>query len=849
MIFSDTYKHLLLILFLFTSICASAQNTVVTGTVTDATNKQPLPFVSIAFTRTTVGTNTDNNGKYALSTSQAVTELKISYLGYKETYIKVQQGKEQVINVKLMPTSQSLSEVTVQTKKRPKYDNENPAVKLIRQVIANKPKNRPEAYNYVEYKEYDKMQFSLSNISEKTKNRKIFRKYKFIFENKDSTTYAGKTLLPIYMKERLTQVFYRKNPEVTRNRILGEKSVDFGPGFDTEGIGQYFQHLYAKVDIYDNDVLLLGRQFLSPISDNAPTFYKYFITDTITLETGKKLVQLSFTPRNTNNILFEGDIFITLDGNYAVQKAALIVNGNINVNFVRSMNIDQDFELSPDGRYHMSRSNTFADFGITAKRKSGLFGSRTIVRRDFTINKPRPDTTYQTPPEVEDEELRNRPDSFWVQARYDTLTTAESKVYKNIDSLVHMPSFKRTANLINLLFAGFKNFGKFEIGPASTFYSFNPVEGLRLRVGGRTTADFSKKIFFEGYTAYGFKDEKWKYFFATTYSLNGKSIYRFPQHYIRASFQRDTKIPGQELQFISEDNVLLSFKRGRNDKYYYNDQYRLEYVSEYANHFSYKIGLRNLIQTPAGSLVPFINTAGTQTFDKLTTSEATIGFRYAPNEQYYQGKLFRTPIINQYPKLSLEYTAGLKVLDGQYQYHKIDFRGEKRFYLAPFGFSDVILEGSRTFGQVPYPLLNISRGNQTFAYVIDQYNLMNFLEFVSDKSASIIIDHHFGGFFFNKIPLFKKLKWRETASFKSLWGGLSAENTPALHPNLYRFPADENGVPITYALQGNRPYTEVSVGVENIFKFVRLDYVRRLTYLENPDVAKWGIRVKIKFDF
>lgn len=848
MIFSYAYRHILLIVFLFSGFYAAAQSTVVTGTVTDVGNNQKLPYVSLSFEGSTIGTNTNNEGKYTISTTQPYNRLKVSYLGYKETVITITPGKQQVINIRLVPTAQNLGEVTVQSKKRAKYDNENPAVKLIRQVIANKPKNRPEAYNYVEYKEYDKMQFSLSNISEKVKERRLFRKYKFVFENKDSTSYPGKSLLPVFLQERVTQVFYRKNPEATREKLLGEKSVDFGPGFDMEGLNQYFQHLYVKVDIYDNDILLLGRQFLSPISDNAPAFYKYFITDTITLQTGKKLVQLSFTPRNTNNILFEGDIFITLDGNYAVQKAALIINKNINVNFVRSMNIDQDFELSPDGRYHLTRSNTFADFGLSQKRKSGLFGSRTIVRRDFVINKPHPDSTYAVPVEVDDEELRNMPDSFWVNNRFDTLSTAESRTYKNIDSLVHMPSFRRTADIVNLLFAGFKNFGKFEVGPASTFYSFNPVEGFRLRLGGRTTADFSKRIFFEGYGAYGFKDKRWKYFFATTYSLNGKSIYRFPQHYIRASIQRETKIPGQELQFIQEDNVLLSFKRGRNDKYYYNDQYRLEYVTEYANHFSYKLGLRKLIQTPAGSLIPFINTAGTQTFSNLTTSEATIGLRYAPKEQFYQGKLFRAPIINQYPKLSFEYTAGLKVLNGQYRYHKLDFRGEKRFYEAPFGYSDVILEASRTFGQVPYPLLNISRGNQTFAYVIDQYNLMNFLEFVSDKSASIIVDHHFGGFFFNKVPLFKKLKWRETASVKALWGGLTRENTPSLNANLYQFPVDNKGVPITYAL-GNKPYTEISFGIENIFKFIRLDYVKRLTYLDNPDVARWGIRVKIKFDF
>jgi hypothetical protein len=352
----------------------------------------------------------------------------------------------------------------------------------------------------------------------------------------------------------------------------------------------------------------------------------------------------------------------------------------------------------------------------------------------------------------------------------------------------------------------------------------------------------------EGYGAYGFKDERWKYFIAGTYSLNNKSIYRFPQHYIRASFQRDTKIPGQELQFIKEDNFLLSFKRGRNDKYLYNDIYRLDYVSEYENHFSYKLGLKKTTQTPTGSLYPFISSQS-NIFNHLTTTEASIELRYAPNEQYYQGKLFRTPIINKYPKISLEFTTGLKnVLGGEYSYQNLTARVDKRFYVAPFGFSDFTAEAGKIFGQVPYPLLNIHRANQTYAYVIDSYNLMNFLEFVSDKSVSFNLDQHFGGFFFNKVPLFKKLKWRETASVKVLYGGVSDRNNPSIHPNLYQFPVDENGAPITYAL-GNKAYVEGSFGIENIFKFIRVDVVRRFTYLDHPGIAEWGVRTRVKFDF
>jgi hypothetical protein len=849
MICKNTFKRLFFIALLFVSTTLAAQNTVVTGVVTDAGNKKPLGFVSVSFTGSTIGTNTNDAGQFSLRSAKPYSQLKITYLGYKDAVVAVVPGKEQVINIKLFPSAQQLNEVTVQAGKRPKYTNkDNPAVELIRKVIANKDKNRPENYNYVEYKEYDKMQFSLSNLSDKISERKFFRKYKFVFDNRDSTSYAGKNLLPIYLVEKLSQVYYRKNPEVTKTVLLGEKGVNFGPAVDNEGVGQYFKHLYEKVDIYTNSIYLLGRQFMSPIADAAPTYYKFFITDTITTADNKKLVQLSFTPRNTNDVLFEGDIYITLDGNYAVQKAGLTINKNINVNFVRSMHVDQDFELNPDGRYHLSRSNTYADFGVSAKRKGGLFGIRTLTYKNYIINKYQPDVLYAADINLEDDEVKHRSDQFWAENRLDTLTAAESKVYKNIDSLTHMPSFRRTADLVTLLLAGYKGFGKFEVGPASTFYSFNPIEVFRLRIGGRTTPELSKRYYFEGYGAYGFKDERWKYMLAATYSFNAKSVYKFPQDYLRVSFQRDTKIPGQELQFISEDNILLSFKRGTNDKYLYNDQYKIDYVHELENHLSFNFGARKWVQTPAGSLLPFQNGPST-TFSDLTTTEVSAGIRYAPNEQFYQGKLFRVPIINKYPILSLDYTAGFKnVLGGQYSYQKFRARFDKRFYIAPFGFSDVTLEGGRIFGTVPYPLLDIHRANQTYAYVIDSYNLMNFLEFVSDRYASINIDQHFGGFFFNKVPLFKKLKWRETASFKALYGGLGNNNNPTLNSSVYQFPTDGNGVPITYAL-GNKPYMEASVGVENIFKFIRVDLVKRLSYLDHPDVAPFGVRVKIKFDF
>ncbi len=837
--------------FLLYNTILFAQTTVVSGTVTDAAKKKPLSFVSVAFTGTTIGINTDDEGKYSISTDKPVNQLKVSFLGYKDALLKIIPGTTQVLNVRLVPIATQLGEVIVHSGKKPKYSNkDNPAVELIRKVIENKEKNRPESYSYVEYKEYDKMQFSLSNVSNNLSDKKFFRQYKFVLDNRDSTTIPGKSLLPIFLDEKLSQYYYRKNPEKEKSVTLAQKTVNFGGAVDNEGLTVYFKHMYYKVDIYSNVIFLMTTNFLSPIANSAPTFYKFFITDTVSIG-NQKLVELSFTPRNTADVLFVGKIYITLDGNYAVQRADLTINKNINLNFVNGMSVNQEFEQNPDGRYHLSKSTTIADFGLTRNKKGGLFGIRTIVYKNYILNKTEPDSTYQHQENAVPEAAKNRSEDYWAQNRLDTLSTAESKVYKNTDSLRNMPSFRRTLDIATVLLAGYKDFNWFEVGPANAFYSFNPVEGFKLRFGGRTTPNLSKRYYFETYVAYGFKDEKWKGFLSATYSLNDKSIYKFPQNYIRASAQYDTHIPGENIQFVQEDNFLLSFKRGNNDKYLYDLNYRLDYVHEYENHFSYSIGLNNQTQTPTGSLY-FLNLNSNnqqQTITNITTTDANISLRYAPNEQFYQGKIYRIPVPSKNPVFNLSYDAGLKNVFGSgYSYQKLYGRIDKRFYLSQLGWSDITVEGGKIFGQVPYPLLDIFRANQTYAYDIYSYNLMNFLEFVADHYESIDIDQHFNGFFFNKIPLLKKLKWRETASFKAIYGGLSDENNPSLHPSLFQFPVTGTGQPITYAL-GRTPYIEGSVGIENIFKFVRIDLVRRFTYLSNPEVSKWGIRTLVQFNF
>jgi hypothetical protein len=846
------YKKIIaLIVIIFTSSLLLAQNTKVTGAVTDATNRQVLPYVTVSFLGSTIGTNTDDAGRFTISSKLPYDKIKVSFVGFKSAMVPVKPGENQVINVQLYPETKQLTEVVIKSGKNPKYSNrENPAVELIRKVIANKNKNRPDHYAFVEYKEYDKMMFGLTNVSATLSDKKFFHKFNFLIDNRDSTTVPGKNILPIYLDEKISQNYYRQQPEKKKTIVLAHKGVNFGNYVDNEGIGQYFKHVYYDIDIYSNNIYLFSSQFLSPIADGAPAFYKFFITDTISID-NTKVVELSFTPRNTTDKLFEGKIYITLDGNYAVERALLTVNNHINLNFVRSLQAKLDFEKNPDGRYHMSKSTIIADFGLNKNpEKGGLIGMRTIRLKDYLVDQARTASVYRGDALEVDQDAANRSNNFWMVNRFDTLSTAESKVYHNIDTLKTLPAYQHTMDILTLFLAGYKSFGPFEVGPAQTFYSFNPVEGFRLRVGGRTTPELSKRYYFETYAAYGFKDERWKYFLSATYSINNKSIYKFPQDYIRASFQRDTKIPGAELEFIQEDNFLLSFKRGNNDKYLYNDLYKVDYVHELENHFSYSIGFKNWTQSPAGSLY-FNNVVDgvAHSIINLTTTEATVQLRYAPHEEFYQGKIYRVPVYNHYPIFTLDFAEGIKdAFGGQYNYQRLHFGINKRTYLSQLGYADVFLDAGHIFGQVPFPLLTIPRANQTYAYDIDSYNLMNFLEFVTDHYESINIDQHFGGFFFNKVPLLKKLKWREVMSFKALWGGVSNQNNPELHPELYQFPVDGNGKPMTYAL-GNTPYIEGSVGIENIFKVFRVDLVRRFDYLDHPEVAKWGIRTRAVFNF
>lgn len=822
--------------------------TVITGKVVDAETNEPLPMVNIAFEGTTIGTTTNMDGEYKFRSTEVTNKIKVSFIGYESKTITIQTGKTQTINIKLNQVNTTMNEVMVTAKKQRFKKKNNPAIDLIDSVIANKRSNKKEEFDYYEYEKYEKLQFALSHVTEEFRKRRAFKDFQFVFNNLDTTNVEGAPLLPIYLKENISDFYYRKSPKDSKEIIKARKMVGFEGYVDDQGMGEYFKYLYQDINIYDNNVTVLTNQFLSPVAISATLFYKYYIVDTTEID-NQKCIKLFFSPYNKTDLLFQGYMYIMPQERYALRKIELYVNKNINLNWVRNIKVKQEFAHIESKGWMKTSDEIGIDFGLT-NNGMGVYGQRSVSYKNYHLNQPRPDSIFKG---IDTEILGNaetRDSSYWISQRHEQLDKSESGVYATIDSVKKVPAFKRTMNLIILFIEGYKDLGYVEIGPLSTFYSYKPIEGTRLRFGGRTTQKFSKKINFETYGAYGFTDEKWKYYFATAYSFTDKAIYQFPVKSIKASYQYDTKIPGQLLQYSQEDNIWLSIKRGVNDKLFYNRTARFEYLNEFANHFSIAANYQHQQQTPAGNLYFNYTDYALQKNDvpQITTSELGLTLRYAPHEQFYQGKSYRTPIASKYPVIQLQYTYGSKYLGSDYNYQNVKFAVSRRFNFSVLGYSDVIWESGKVFGKVPYPLLMIHRANQTYSYQPASYNLMNFLEFVSDEYTSLNIDHCFNGFFFNKIPLFKRLKLREVATCKIIYGAVSEKNNPKYHTDLFKFPTEPDGKPITYTLE-KAPYVELSVGVSNIFKLFRVDIVKRVNYLDHPNVNGVGIRALYKLDF
>jgi len=838
------------VLFIAAYGCLFSQSqlkTVIKGTVTDELTGDPIHFVSVYIKGTATGTLTDEKGRYLIETNTKASTIIFSFVGYNTESRNISPGSEQTINISLSLASIALNEVVVKAEKKTYRNRNNPAVALINNVIAHKDENRPEVYDFLEYKKYEKIQFAISNISEKLKSKNSSGKFGFIFRNIDTTRRIGNNILPIFIKESISDHYFRKEPEASKEIIIAEKTVNLDEYIDKKGVTNYLNYLYQDINIYDAEIFFLTTKFLSPIAGSAPAFYRYYIIDTLPLN-DLKCIRIFFEPRNKTDFLFHGNIYVTLDSSYAVRRIDMGVNKGINLDWIQDILITQDFDTFGHDAWLLSKEEISVDVGI-AKSTTGIYGQRTTYFKNYKINEPVSEPFIKAAEKTETTDLALLNPDYWSSNRFVPLTKQELDIYSTIDSLKNLPAFRRRMDFGLFLTSGYLKAGKFELGPSNSFYSYNRIEGQRFRVGARTSTLLSKKITLDGYTAFGVNDKRLKYGAGITYSFTPRSIYEFPVKSLKISYMKDIRIPGQELLFLTPDNLFFSLKRGVNDKFLLNRTFKIEHLNEFKNHFSYQTGYSFTRQSPEGNL--YFNTdnygPGPGETGYIDISELFVNLRYAPDETFYEGKVWRSVYPGKKPIYQLKIAGGSTVLFNDFDYLRLQLNVTRRYIVSIIGYTDITFEAGKIFGKVPYPLLFAHRANQTYSYQKQSYNLMNFLEFVSDRYVSLNIDYCFNGFLFNKIPLFRELKLREWVTCKVLYGGISETNNPAFHYELLRFPVDGSGIPLTYTLE-KKPYIEASVGIANIFNLLRVDLIKRFTYLDNPNVSELGVRILIKID-
>lgn len=800
------------------------QITTVKGTVIDGANGELMPFVNVQFKGTTLGTTTDLQGKFTLSAQTSSDSITISFLGYQTQIIAINNGKYNAVNITLQPESVQLFEFIVESDAKVE-DKDPPAIDLMKKVIKHKPENNREKLAAYQYEAYHKVQFNATNISEKMQNRWVMKPFKFVFEDMDSTG------LPMFITESISEIYYRKNPRATKEVIKATQVA----GVENESVSQFLGDMYQNVNIYDNFLVIFGKNFASPVADNALGIYNYFIMDTVLIDNDSS-IRMQFIPKRKRALTFEGTIWIALE-DYAIKQLDLTISDDANINFIEGFSVRQRYDnVGQSNDWMLTKDQLEVVFEV-AEKSPGLRGIKTSSYDDFTINQPLSDDFYNAADDVLVlDSAAYQSDEYWEDNRHEKLSNTETGIYHLVDTIKDLPAFRTYLDLAQMFFTGYKVLGPVELGPYYSMYSFNQIEGNRFRIGGRTSNEFSTRLMLGGHIAYGLKDETFKYGANFQYFLKKNR----PRHFIAGSYKKDYEQLGQSANAWTEDNIITSiFRRNPLNKLSGVEEYSIRYNYEWFQGLSHDISLTHRGIWPLGTLEFNHETmgGGTEPVGRINTTEIKFSTRFAFREKYVNGEFERVSLGTKFPVVSSHYTVAMSdFLNGDYTYHKVILTVEDRIRMNRLGFSDVYVEAGKIFSHLPYPLLALHRGNETLSYDPYAFNLMNYYEFASDQFVSLMWTHHFEGLFFNRIPLFAKLKWREVASAKMVYGSLSDTHQKHLiYPdNLYELKI---------------PYAEAGVGIENIFKFIRVDALWRLTYLDHANIANFGIRGSVQFFF
>ncbi len=815
----------LIILFTFASFIGVGQQTRVFGTVWDAGTGEKMPFVKVQFWNSKIGVLTDSTGYYSIETYYATDSLEFSFNGYISIHQAVIRDANQEMNVRLSTRIGEIGEITV------KPPDEFPSTTLHKRVVANKNINNKEKLSAYDYEVYNKVQLDLNNIGDKFTERNLVKRLDLVMDFLDSAE-NGKLFLPAILSESVSNFYFKNNPKKKKEVIEATRIT----GIENLQLNQFLGDMYLDINIYDNNINMFNKAFISPISDYARNFYKFYLEDSTFID-NQWCYKLRFAPKRNGDLTFQGEMWIH-DTTYAVKQISATISPWANINYIQDLYFEHTFNQVSKEVWMLTQEKMIIDVNITKNSKAyGFYGRKFSSRTNFKINEVHPDSFYKSENTVEfADSAKVRPSQYWENHRHVALSVQENGINEMVDSLNKSPFFKSLRNLTYFASTGYYPIGKIELGNAFNLISFNPVENLRLGLAIRTSNNFSRRIEFGGKMAYGFKDDKVKYGASIRFNISPKkrgmltTYYNYDIQQIGASPSAASmgSTFGTLFRTGPLDKLTFVKKAGISLEKDINKDFILYGAFEWKDYLA--LGNANYIH-----LNPINNI--NDTIRNITTSEFTARIRWTKDEEFISGAFDRTTLRSKYPIFSLQGIFGVKgLLGGQYNYQKIEFQMEHNRQIGILGRIRYGANAGYVFGATAYPFLKVHEGNQSYWLLTSAFNMLNYFEFISDKYVGGFVENHWEGLFFDRIPLIKKLKLRLVTSGRITYGAISARNI------------SEMELPVDTKLFGSIPYAEAAVGIENIFKVGRVDLVWRLTHLD-PGMSPIGIRARWSFNF
>ena len=824
----------------------------ITGRVIDE-DGFAVSYASVQYRGHKIAVSSDSQGKFSIEKHPGWV-LTVSALSYKSQTISVNE-KMDFIEVKLKDDSHKLNEVVVKTKRGKYSRKDNPAVELMRRVITAKKKTDLGNHDYYQYDKYQKITLALNDLKKEQLEGKFFSKRQYLLDQVETSPYNGKLTLPVSIDETVSQHIYRKDPKTEKDIIKGQQSNGIGQVIQTgEILNTALKDAFTDVDIYDDYVRLLQYPFPSPIGRTGISFYHYYIEDTVYVERDL-CYHLQFIPANSQDFGFRGELYVLADSSLHVKKCNLYMPHNTDVNYVKNMKIEQEYTRLDNGEWVLSKDDMIAELHVNSMLQDLLVVRNTRLT-DYAFDEL-PKILFKGKAKVRhDMDAMNRDEAYWNKYRQVDLTKSESSMDSFIHRMENSKGFKYIIFFVKALMENYVEIGggtdgkksKFDLGPVNTYISKNFVDGIRLRLAGRTMAALNPHFFWDGYAAYGTKSNDWYTGNIFTYSLNKKknSPFEFPMRNLTFEVARDVTSPSDENLLHNKDNFFMTFRAATQDEMFLYHRQKLAFTYETDWGFRFNTSLRFQSNRTVGNL-HYYHLDGTEV-KKIRMTDLNVGINYNPGVTYVNTKQQRLPINLDSPEIGLSHTMGFRgFMGGQYHSNITKLSIYKRQWLGSWGYLDFHAIGQAQWNKVPFPMLILPPINLSYFEQETTISLMKDWEFLNDRQVFWALSWDMNGKLLNRIPLIKKLKWREWFAIKGVWGHLTDKNNPYLEKNqgdgrLFKFPKNSH-------VMNDTPYWECVAGVHNIFKFFSVEYVRRLTYLNNNNIDKWGIRFGFMMSF